>query len=86
MTLHYDIDPKTRFIVLYQDAQMKATRISKLIGIPLRTVYDWIQKVEDDIDILEHQPKNFSQRIDDETRMDITNDTKEAPRWQAPES
>ena len=79
MTFHYDLDPKIRFIVLYQDAQMKPTRISKLIGIPLRTVYDWIQKLEDDIDILEHQSKNFSQKIDDQTRMDITNDAKEPP-------
>jgi transposase len=59
---------------------MKATRISKLIGIPLRTVYDWIQKVEDDVDILEHHTNNFSQGIDDDTRMDIINDVIEAPR------
>ena len=68
MTFSYVFDPKIRFIILHQDAQMKPTRISKITGIPLRTVYDWIEKIEDDIDIMEHQPKNFGQGIDDQTK------------------
>jgi transposase-like protein len=58
MALEYDIDDKIRFIVLYQDAQMKAARISKILGVSERTIYDWIHKIESDIDILEHQSWN----------------------------
>ena len=80
MTIHYDIDVKTRFIVLYQDAQMKPTRMSKLIGVPLRTVQDWIFKIENDIDILEHHSKNICKKITEDTRMDIINEATQSPK------
>jgi len=80
MTLSYDIDPKTKFVVLYQDANMKPTRISKVVGVPVRTIYDWIQKIENNIDIFQHQTKNFGQKIDDQTRMDIIEEVKQDPR------
>jgi len=79
MTFSYVFDPKIRFIILHRDAQMKPTRISKITGIPLRKVYDWIQKIKDDIDIMEHQPKNFGHGIDDQTKMEILEEVKEAP-------
>lgn len=77
MTFSYNIDPKTRFIVLYQDAQMKSSRISKVTGIPLRTVQDWILKIENDIDIFAHQPKNFTSKIDEQTTKSILKDLKD---------
>ena len=79
MTFHYDLDPKTRFVVLYQDAKMKSTRISKLTGVPLRTVQDWIQKLENNIDIFQHESKNLAMKIDDQVRESIVDDTKVAP-------
>lgn len=66
-----DIDPKVRFLVLLQDADMKLSRISKIIGKPLSTVYDWKQKLEDEVDFLEHQSKNFSSKIEDKKREAI---------------
>lgn len=45
------IDKKTRFLVLYLDADWKATRISKTIGVPLRTVQSWIEKTEQGSDV-----------------------------------
>jgi len=56
-----DIDPKFRFIVLLQDADMKLTRISKIIGKSTNTIYDWRKKLEEGINILEHQTKIFAQ-------------------------
>ena len=52
MTSASNLDPKIRFIVLYQDAQMKST---KVLNVPLRTIQDWIQKVENNVDIFNPQ-------------------------------
>ena len=59
-----DIDPNVRFLVLLQDADMKLSRISKILGKSPSTLYDWKSKLEDGINFLEHQSKNFSPKID----------------------
>lgn len=43
-------------MVIYQDVTKTATRISKLIGEPLRTIYDWIQRINNDEDIFVTAP------------------------------
>lgn len=56
MVFTREFDPKTRFMVVYQDVTKCATRISKLIGQPLRTIYDWIEKINNDEDIFVTAP------------------------------
>jgi len=63
MTIYYDVEEKIRFIVLYQDMKMKPTRISKTIGIPERTIYRWVEKIENDFDIFEKNSKNAKPRF-----------------------
>ena len=64
MIFSKDIDPKVRFLVLLQDADMKLSRISKILGKSPSTLYDWKNKLEDGINFLERQSKNFSPKID----------------------
>jgi transposase len=61
---------------------MKPQRINKITGIPLRTVQDWAQKVDNDIDIRQYQKNSISQKISNKTRDDILNEAKQNP-WQA---
>ena len=58
-----DIDPKIRFLVLLQDADMKLSRISKIIGKSISTLYDWKGKLEEGINFLDHQSKIFFQKL-----------------------
>ncbi|HRN71343.1 MAG TPA: IS630 family transposase [Candidatus Woesebacteria bacterium] len=51
----FEIDPKVRCIVLHNDAQWTARRISEGLQIPERTIRDWINKVDKGINILEVQ-------------------------------
>jgi len=74
-----DLDPKIRFVVLYQDAQMKSTRIRKILNVPLRTIQAWIQKIEN-VDILNPQRNNFSKQVDEETKMNIETEMKTSSR------
>ena len=53
MTFIHHIDDKIRFLVLYQDVTKKATTIQKYTGISIRTIYDWIDKTEKNVNILE---------------------------------
>jgi len=53
MISDFDIDIKTRFLVLHLDAQMKSTRISDILRTPLRTIQDWIAKTDEGQDIRE---------------------------------
>ena len=46
-----ELDPKVRFLVLYQDADWTAKRIADVLKISLRTAQDWILKIHQDIDI-----------------------------------
>ena len=51
-----EIDVKLRFLVLHQDAQWWSTRIAYSLNIPLRTVEDWISKINQEIDISQIMP------------------------------
>ena len=51
----FDIDDKTRVIILHQDAEMKPTRIHKITKVPLSTIEDWIKKLDQGIDIRVHR-------------------------------
>jgi len=64
MVLTFDIDDKTRVIILHQDAEMKPTRIHKITQVPLSTVQDWIKKLDQGIDIREHRGQGREPSID----------------------
>ena len=51
-----DINVKVRSLVLYQDAKQRATRIAYTLKTPLRTIEDWISKVNQGIHISQVQP------------------------------
>ena len=51
MKAFLNIDTKTRFLVLHLDAQMKVTRMSKILGVASSTLYDWIHETENDEDM-----------------------------------
>jgi transposase len=55
MTFEHHFDNKIRFLVLYQDVSKKPTVIQKYTGISLRTIQRWIQKTEENVNILERQ-------------------------------
>ncbi|KAL4496951.1 hypothetical protein ABPG72_002107 [Tetrahymena utriculariae] len=55
MTFYKELDNKIRFIVIYQDVTKKASRIQKILNIALSTIYDWIRKIEDNVDIFQVQ-------------------------------
>ena len=51
MTLKHHLDNKTRFLVLFLDAKMKATRIAKILKLSVRTIQAWVRKTNDTQDI-----------------------------------
>jgi transposase len=71
MSFDLNLDPKVRFAVLYLDAGMKVSRISKIIGKSESTLYDWKKKLDNGTNIFEHKSKNFSPKIDDQKRNSI---------------
>jgi len=54
MTYFHTFDNKVRFLVIYQDVSKKASVIAKYTSINLRTIYDWIKKIENNVNIMEH--------------------------------
>jgi len=50
---------------------MKLSRISKIIGKSESTLYDWKKKLENGTNILEHQSKKFSEKIDPKKKKAI---------------
>lgn len=80
MSLSPDLDPKVRFIVLYRDAQMKVSRIAKLLKLSESTAYDWKNKFDKGIDIFQHQSKNSSAKIDSRTRYEICREAVRSPK------
>ncbi len=79
MSSSVNLDPKLRFIILYQDAEMKISRISKILGVAESTLYNWKDKVDSNVNILEHQTKNFHPKITKEKRKSIIKDAKTSP-------
>jgi transposase len=75
-----DIDPKLRFIVLLQDADMKVSRISKIIGKSPSTLYEWKSKLENGVDIFEYHSQNSKKKIGDEKRQSIIKDVHQESR------
>ena len=53
MNLTYDIDNKTKFLVIYQCVTRSVRSINKYTEIPLSTIHSWINKIEQGIDIME---------------------------------
>ena len=51
-----DLDPKVRTLVLYMDAEWTANKIAWLLKKPIRTIRDWISKINNGIDIMKVQP------------------------------
>lgn len=51
MSDSFGLDDKTRFLVLYLDAEMKPSRITKILKRPERTIYDWIDRTDQGEDI-----------------------------------
>ena len=47
--------PKTRFLVLYQDVTQRLSRIHNITNTPLRTLYDWENKILEGRNIQEIQ-------------------------------
>lgn len=55
MVFTYNIDIKTTFIVVYQYVTKSVPTIHKYTKVPIPTIYDWISKLENNIDIMERQ-------------------------------
>lgn len=75
-----DLDPKTRFIVLYRDAEMKVSRISKLIKIPETTLYNWKRKFDEDEDLYQHKSKNSAPKVTAQKQKAIVREAKNSTR------
>lgn len=65
----YNIDEKTRFLVLYFDAQMSTQEIASILKQPLKTVRYWVSKVRNGEDIRTHKkrsgrPKEITEEIE----------------------
>lgn len=76
----YEIDDKTRFLVLYLDAGMGVQEISKIINRPLATVYGWEARTKNGEDIRIHKNKiGRKKSITEETENKIIQMVKEHP-------
>jgi len=53
MISNLNLDPKIRCLVLYEDAGWNATRISHHLDKPIRTIRDWMKKIDEGIDIFQ---------------------------------
>ena len=76
----YDIDDKTRFLVLHFDAQMESQKIAKIINRPLSTIYRWVSltKSGEDIRIIK-EGRGRPRIITEETESKIIQMVKENP-------
>lgn len=75
-----EIDPKVRFIVLLQDADMKISRISKITNTSESTLYGWQRKLEKGMNIFEHASKTSSTKIDAKKRESIVRQAKRSSK------
>ncbi len=76
-----NIDTKTRFLVLYLDAGMKATRMSKVLKVASSTLYRWIEETENDQDIRKTKPgRGPKPKIDSNLSKKIQREIHEAPQ------
>jgi len=76
-----DIDPKLRFLVLYQDAQWASSRIAYTLNIPQRTIQDWISKIQQGIDITKIRPgRGCKETIPEDTKTNIKRAVQRKPQ------
>ena len=81
MSQKFEIDDKTRFLVLYLDAEMKPSRISRILNRPERTVRDWAEKTEEGKDIREVQKGRGRQsKLSKIEQKRILRQTKQTPQ------
>ena len=59
----FNIDDKTRFLVLHFDAQLDAQEIAKIINRSLTTIYHWVARTKHGEDIRFHRKKNRRKKI-----------------------
>ena len=80
MSDKYGIDDKTRFLVLYLDAQLKLNDISRIINRAERTVRNWEKKVQHNIDIrIVREGRGRKKEITEEMEKMIIDQINEAP-------
>jgi transposase len=80
MTFIHNFDNKIRFLVIYQDVSKKPTVIQKHTGIQLGTIYSWIQKTEQDINILERaKGQGRKEKIPSNVKNNIVRTTRRNP-------
>lgn len=76
----YGIDEKTRFLVLYLDAQLSVPEISKIINRNLRTVYGWEARTKEGGDIRTPKKRSIIKKsVTEETENKIIQMVKENP-------
>ena len=76
----YDIDDKTRFLVLYFDAQMSIQEISNRIDRSVRTLEAWVRRVKKGEDIrMRIKRKQHKKSISEETENKVIQMLKENP-------
>ena len=79
MTFQHHIDNKTNFLVLFLDAQIKATRIAKILNMSLRTVQDWISKTNQNQDIRKVQKGRPKPTLTKDVKRKVYRRVREAP-------
>ncbi|KAL4512312.1 hypothetical protein ABPG72_005314 [Tetrahymena utriculariae] len=79
MVFNPDIDQKTKFLVIYHHVTQTATRIAKLISVPVRTIYDWIKKIKNDQDIFKIEGRGRKPQLSKQQEKSITKEVKLRP-------
>lgn len=75
----FGIDVKTRFLVLYLDAEMKPSRISRLIGKTERTIKNWIEKTDSGEDVRIVKRRGTKAKVDQKIKKKIMRQVSESP-------
>ena len=76
----FEIDDKTRFMVLFLDAHMNAHEIAQIINRSVKTIYDWEAKIRKGEDIRVHKGGNGRKKlITEETENKIIQMLKQNP-------
>ena len=80
LKMFYEIDDKTRFLVIYQDVTQKASSISRYTGISERTIRYWISQVENGEDILNvKEGRGRKKALHDDDLEEIEEEVKDEP-------
>lgn len=79
MISDFQIDDKTRFLVLYLDAEMKPSRISRILNRPERTIRDWIKKTDEGKDIRVIEGRGPKSSLSEPLKKKILRQVRETP-------